>query len=143
MILRILIITGFLTLSYIGFSQESVKFFNRAYSNNIEVKQSENLKNYLEKVVELNKKRDDFYGYRVKIFAENNPNARRRANELRLRYNSEQDTVQAYVVFQEPNFEVHVGDFRTRFEAVELLNKIADRYPEAYIIQTIIRFPKL
>lgn len=138
-----IILIVFLSQAYFTNAQESIKFLNSAYSDNIRVNLSGELKNFLEVVKELNKKRDDFYGYRVKIFAENNPRARQNANRLRLGYNSVQDTVQAYVVFREPNFEVHIGDFRKRFEAVELLNKISEEYPEAYIVRTIVRFPDL
>ncbi len=132
-----------ISISAQGISPEDVKHFRSSYSQNVNVIAGESLKNYIETVVGLHKRRDGFHGYRVKIFADNSRSARDRANNLRVSFNSQQDTVQAYVVYQEPNFEVHVGDFRTRFEAVALLNRLESRYPEAYVIRTIVKFPRL
>jgi hypothetical protein len=132
-----------LNISAQGISSEEIKYFKSSYSQNVSFIADESLKGYIETVVGLHKRRDGFYGYRVKIFADNSRNARDRANNLRVSFNNQQDTVQAYVVYQEPNFEVHVGDYRTRFEAVALLNKLESKYPEAYVIRTIVKFPRL
>ncbi len=123
---------------------EKIDFFNKDYNNNgIIINQSRTLEEYFETVAGINKKRNGFSGFRVKIFTENHRNARNNANDLRLKFNSKQDTVKAYVIYSEPNFEVHAGDFRTRFEAVRFLKKISDEFPEAYIIRTNINFPEL
>lgn len=121
-----------------------IEYFNSDYDQQgLIVTQSSDLQKFLETVAAINEKRGGFEGYRVKVFAENNRNARSNANNLRVRINSQQDTVQAYVVYSEPNFEVHLGDFRTRFEAVRLLKNIEEDYPQAYIVKTIVNFPEL
>ena len=89
--------------------------------------------------VGLNKKRNGFYGYRVKIYAENHPNARSQANTVRTGFR--QDGEKAYLNFIEPNFEVLVGDFTNRFDAVKLLKKINTKYPDAYVVKTIVSYP--
>ena len=38
-------------------------------------------------------------------------------------------------------FEVHVGDFMTRFDALVLMKDLLAKYPEAYIIKTNIKYP--
>ena len=43
-------------------------------------------------------------------------------------------TVQAYIVYDEPNFKVKVGDFRTRLEAYAFLQEIKEVY-KGYIIK--------
>lgn len=130
----------------IGFElePEEIEYFNKDYNNKgIIINQSRELEEFFETVAGINKKRNGFSGFRVKIFAENHRSARNNANDLRLKFNSKQDTVKAYVIYSEPNFEVHAGDFRTRFEAVRFLQKISDEFPEAYIIRTTINFPEL
>ncbi|MBO4593599.1 MAG: hypothetical protein J5678_05350, partial [Bacteroidaceae bacterium] len=42
--------------------------------------------------------------------------------------------MQAYIVYDEPNFKVKVGDFRTRLEAYAFLQEIKDVY-KGYIIK--------
>jgi hypothetical protein len=120
---------------------EEVKYFDQSYYNGkITISQDPQLENFVETSVGLNKKRRGFFGYRVKIFAQNNQNARSQANALRIGFN--QDGQQAYVTYVEPNFEVHVGDYTKRFEAIALFNKIQSKYPEAYTIKTIVTYPK-
>ncbi len=142
----ILIVLFFTTLcSYAQeLDTEGIKFFVPGYyDNGININQGAELREYFETVKSINKKRDGFYGYRVKIFAETGRKARSRANDLRVNFNSEQDTVKAYVVYLDPNFEVHAGDFRTKLEAASLLKKLSEDYSEAYVVKTIINFPEL
>jgi hypothetical protein len=136
-----------LSLSITAVSQNitpvDIKYFNPDYADGrIKFSQDRQLENYFESYAGLNKKRRGFYGYRVKVFAQNNAAARNQANSIRISFEESQKDHKAYVVYVEPNFEVHVGDFTNRFEAVAFLNKIYDKYPEAYIIKTIITYPK-
>ncbi len=120
---------------------EEVRYFNgSAYNGKIKIEQGASLENFIETHVGLNKKRRGFCGYRVKIYAQNHSNARSQANAIKI--NFVQDNQEAYVTYVEPNFEVHVGDFTNRFDAVALFNKVSGKYPEAYIIKTIIKYPQ-
>jgi hypothetical protein len=145
--MKILLFLNFIFLgSVISFSQNittvDVPYFNNSYYNGkVTINQDLQIENYIETFVGLNKKRRGFYGYRVKIYAQNHPNARNQANSERLKFNEANNKQKAYVTFVEPNFEVHVGDFISRFEAVAFLKEISEQYPEAYVIKTIINFP--
>jgi len=139
------ILIFFLACTVALFSQnitpEEVKYFNSSYYNGkVTISQDPSLENFVETHVGLNSKRRGFYGYRVKIFAQNNQNARSQANSIRIGFNK--DGQQAYVSYVEPNFEVHVGDYTKRFDAVALMNKIKADYPESYIIKTVVSYPK-
>ncbi len=118
-----------------------VSYFNsQTYNGKVNIKQDNKIENFIETHVGLNKKRRGFYGYRVKIYAQNHQKARSQANAIRLRFNS--SIHKAYVTFTEPNFEVVVGDFTDRFEAIALLQELIKEYPEAYVVKTIISYPK-
>jgi hypothetical protein len=120
---------------------EEVKYFdNTCYNGKITISQDPSLENFIETHVGLNKKRRGFYGYRVKIYAQNHQNARSQANAIKIGFG--EDSQQAYITYVEPNFEVHVGDYIKRFEAVALLNKIQSKYPEAYTIKTVVSYPR-
>jgi|AntAceMinimDraft_14_1070370.scaffolds.fasta_scaffold03099_2 hypothetical protein len=139
-----LIIISFLLLTITSMSQSiepiDIEYFNStAYNGKISIVQDAQLENFMETHVGLNKKRRGFYGYRVKIYAQNHHNARSQANSIRLRFEYSKHT--AYVTYTEPNFEVIVGDFTNRFEAIALLEELVSDYPEAYIIRTIISYP--
>jgi hypothetical protein len=119
---------------------EDVQYFNSShYNGKITISQDPSLENFIETHVGLNKKRIGFYGYRVKIYAQNHPNARSQANAIKIGFS--QDGQQAYLSYTEPNFEVLVGDYITRFGAVKLYHKIKAKYPEAYVVKTIVSYP--
>ncbi len=121
-------------------SPVDIAYFNKqAYNSKITISQSSQLEDFMKTCVGLNKKRKGFYGYRVKIYAQNHKDARSQANAIKVGFN--QDGEKAYLNFVEPNFEVLVGDFTNRFDAVKLLNKIKGKYPEAYVVKTIITYP--
>ena len=51
--------------------------------------------------------------------------------------------IPVHVVFEDPNFKVRVGDFRTKSEALKVLVKVRETYEGAYIVKDFIEFPKL
>ncbi|HOY38108.1 MAG TPA: hypothetical protein PLK75_02300 [Bacteroidales bacterium] len=144
------LIIGLITFLFSGtlFSQSvtpvDIPYFNvGAYGGKIQIHQSDKIENFYETYVGINKKRNGFYGYRVKIFADVGPTARKEANDIKVRFNSSYPEYKAYLIYNEPNFEVHCGNFRTRIEAMALLSKIKNAYPGSFIIYEIIEFPNL
>ena len=69
----------------------------------------------------------------------NHRNARSQANSIRLKF--ENSKHKAYVTYTEPNFEVVVGNFTNRLDAVAYMTELIPSYPEAYVVKTIISYP--
>lgn len=88
----------------------------------------------VDKHVELNSKMGTIPGYRVQIASFSGANSKTSAFALRDAFMADYSTVQAYVAFDEPNFKVKVGDFRTRLEAFAFLQQIKETY-KGYIIR--------
>ena len=80
------------------------------------------------KHVELNNKSKTIPGYRVQIASFSGTSSKANAFDLRDRFSADYPEVQVYIVFDEPNFKVKVGDFRTRLEAYACLQKIKEFY---------------
>lgn len=80
------------------------------------------------KHVELNNKSKTIPGYRVQIASFSGTSSKTNAFDLRDRFSADFPEVQVYIVFDEPNFKVKVGDFRTRLEAYAFLQKIKEFY---------------
>jgi hypothetical protein len=96
------------------------------------------------KHIAFNEKRESIRGFRVQIFFDSGNNSKSRAitamNEFKAKYSE----TGVYLMFQEPNFKVRVGDFRTRMDAQRFLHKIADDYPNAFVvIDNEINYPNL
>ena len=88
----------------------------------------------VERHVELNNRVKTIPGYRVQIASFSGVNAKTSAFNLRDQFMTDYPLTQAYIVFDEPNFKVKVGDFRTRLEAYAFLQEIKDVY-KGYIIR--------
>ncbi|MDF2452083.1 MAG: hypothetical protein K0S26_1587 [Bacteroidota bacterium] len=75
-------------------------------------------------------------GYRVKIhFSADKTKAR----EVQSKFSSKYYDIPTYEEYQQPNFVVNVGDFKTKLEAYELLKKIKEDYPYAFIVKSKVR----
>ena len=80
-------------------------------------------------------------GYRIHIFMRSGNEALDRAEEIKLEFEDNYDDIPAYVTFAEPYYRVRVGDFRTRLEAEQFLERINRKYPNAWVIQEKINLP--
>lgn len=81
-------------------------------------------------------------GYRVRIFSDNKQTARGASEAAYRRFCGGHPGIAAYRSFQTPFFRVTVGDFRSRSEAVELLEQIKGEFPGAFIVkESDINFP--
>ena len=79
-------------------------------------------------------------GYRIKIhFSADKTKAR----EVQSKFSSKHNDIATYEEYQQPNFVIIVGDFKTKLEATELLKKIKDDYPYAFIVKSRVRPIKL
>ena len=81
-------------------------------------------------------------GYRVQIFFSSGVNSREQANHVKNDFSSKYPQVNAYVIFKEPNFQVRVGDFRTRAEAVGFQKEIELLFPQSFVVKDDISYVK-
>lgn len=80
-------------------------------------------------------------GYRVRIFFDNRQSARVASEETLKRFESMYHDVVAYRTYANPYFKVTVGDFRTKSEAMALLEHIRYEFPSAFVVKENIAFP--
>lgn len=80
-------------------------------------------------------------GYRVRIFFDNRQTARVASEETLKRFESLYHDVVAYRTYANPYFKVTVGDFRTKSEAMALLERIRYEFPSAFVVKENISFP--
>lgn len=97
----------------------------------------------VEKHIKANSEGKGFPGFRVQIFSDSGNGARERANEKRSSFVSKYPDVPAYLDFNNPNFIVRVGDFRTKLEARKFLNSINVEFPYAFVRKDMIQPPPI
>ena len=106
----------------------------------VKINQTEAVKDAMRKQVEDNGSRT-LNGYRVRIFFDNKQTARVESEETLRKFESMYHDVVSYRTYANPYFKVTVGDFRTRSEAVRLLERIKGEFPSAFVVKENIAFP--
>ncbi|MBL7918075.1 MAG: SPOR domain-containing protein [Bacteroidia bacterium] len=75
-------------------------------------------------------------GYRIKIhFGVESENAK----AVRTKFSSKFPDINTYQEYQQPNFVVLVGDYKTKIEAVEALKKVQVEFNNAFIVKGKIK----
>ena len=122
-----------LIYSIVSFSQENPN--SNAIQTSIKVRALQ------EKKVEYHRRSNgESDGYRIKIhFSADKTKAR----EVQAKFNSKFSDVPSYEEYQQPNFVINVGDFKTKLEAFELLKRIQAEFPYAFIVKSKVRPMKL
>ncbi len=104
----------------------------------------ENQTQTLLKVKALQEKKAEYHrrtggetdGYRVKIHFSADKS---KAKEAQNRFASKYSGINSYEDYQQPNFVINVGDFKTKLEAQELLKTIKGDFPYAFIVKSKVR----
>ncbi len=104
----------------------------------ISYKQDERIQKTIYKKTEINKKQK-IKGYRVKIHFGTD---KTKAKEIKSNFITKYNNVPAYDDYQQPNFTVTVGDFRTKLEAYKFWKEISPQFPGSFIVQQEIELPK-
>lgn len=106
----------------------------------VDINQTPVVADAVRRQIEANKDRG-LQGYRVRIFFDNKQTARVESEETLKRFESMYHDVVAYRTYANPYFKVTVGDFRTRSEAVMLLERIRHEFPSAFVVKENIEYP--
>lgn len=88
-----------------------------------------------------NNKTRGLSGYRVRIFFDNKRTARAESEQTLKNFTSQFPDTPAYRSYSNPYFKVTVGDFRTKSEAMQLLKRIKNEFPSAFIVKETISYP--
>jgi hypothetical protein len=79
------------------------------------------------------------YGYRVQVFSGSN---RKDAYNAQAKLQDQYPELRTYIIYNEPNFKVRAGDFRTRLEAQKLMQELQPSFSSLFIISEKINPPK-
>lgn len=95
------------------------------------------VKQLIDKKAEYNRLTNgEMDGYRIKIhFGGDRENARLVKNKFSAKFNE----YNTYDEYQQPNFVVLIGDFKSKLEAFESLKKIQVEFPNSFIVKGRIR----
>jgi len=107
----------------------------------VSVNQSTAMKSAFDSYVSANASKR-ITGYRIRVYYENNQNARNRSEAIARSISGTYPGIGVYRTFESPNFKVCVGDFRTKDEALKLYHALKLSYPTAIILKETINYPR-
>ena len=107
----------------------------------VSVNQSSAMKSAFDSYVSANAPKR-ITGYRIRVYYENNQNARNRSEAIARSISGTYPGIGVYRTFESPNFKVCVGDFRTKDEALKLYHALKSSYPTAIILKETINYPR-
>ncbi len=89
-------------------------------------------------------KRDNFKeqgidGYRIQLFSDGGNNAKDRAQSMLEELLKNYPEVSSYLTYQQPNFKVRLGNFRTKAEARQFQTILSQNYPGCFIVRDLIK----
>lgn len=94
----------------------------------------------IDKQKQENLEKQSMPGYRIQIYFGGN---RQKAAEIKVEFSSRYPEVSAYLTYQQPNYKVRVGDYRSRFEAKKLLSELEGQFPTTFVVPDDVRLPPL
>ncbi len=108
----------------------------------VEIIQPVQVENLLKMQIANDKQQNGIPGYRVRIFSQSGQTARQKANDTRAAFMRSFPQTEAYLEYNDPNFQIVVGNYRTKTEAMNQYKQIAKMFPNAFIVSEIIKIPK-
>lgn len=86
-----------------------------------------------------NYKEQGIDGYRIQLFSDGGNNAKDRAQSLLDELVRNYPEVSSYLTYQQPNFKVRIGNFRTKAEARQFQTVLSQNYPGCFIVRDLIK----
>jgi len=113
---------------------------SNADTGRVEIIQDSKIAALVKKHIAINKRQKGIPGYRVQIFF---GSKRKDALEVKADFLNKYPDINAYTKYDEPYFKVRVGDYRTQLKAQKCQNQISGDFPNAFIVEDLIRQPFL
>lgn len=143
------VIVVFQFLNSVALKAQSSDIFNEinnadSVGGEITLYQDASLNVLIDKYKRITKK--NLKGYRIQIYRGLGQEAREKANLASQKFINEFtdfDPTQIYAIYESPYFKLRIGDFRTKNEAFEILYQVKEIFPDAYIVNSKINYPKL
>ena len=104
------------------------------------INQSATLKSALSRYISANAASSK-PGYRIRVYYDSQQSSRGVSDAIAKTISNDYPDVRVYRTFENPNYKVTVGDFRTKDEALKIFTELKATYPGAFLIRDNINFP--
>jgi hypothetical protein len=112
-----------------------------ADGDNVRLFQEKKLDEIMKRFMEQERKLGGIPCYWIRIYSGSSHSARDEAYETKARFLKKYEGIRNDVKYDDPNFKVYIGGYRSKSETLKLLNTIKKDFPTAFIVYDIIDFP--
>jgi hypothetical protein len=144
---KVLILGMLLWISQVSGAQGSLQDSLYRQQNDIfqkiNIKQDSDLIDLVNLHIRRNQQGGMIQGYRIEIFFSSDLNARQKAQNIKSEFLAAYPDYNVYISWISPDFKVRVGNFKTKNEALKVMNEIKGQFPKAFVVPDIIELPKL
>lgn len=116
-------------------------FQQGAAGSNVRIVQEKKLDEIMLNFIEQGRKLGGIPCYWIRIYSGSTHSARDEAYETKARFLKKYEGIRNDVIYDDPNFKVYIGGYRSKSETLKLLNTIKRDFPTAFIVYDIIDFP--
>ena len=110
---------------------------NADVQGNVSVEQSSDVKRAFDSY-NASAAKSKNYGYKILVYSSNSKNARGASSSIASSLKSSYPQLNVYRSYQAPFFMVHVGDFRTKIDAMKILYELSPTHKQAKVVKSII-----
>jgi hypothetical protein len=103
----------------------------------------EDVQNLNKLYTDQSKNNPQIKGYTILLYSGSGANSKLKARNILLQFNEKFSESAAHLAWKSPNYEVRVGDFRTKLEAEKLLQDVKLEFPTAFVKKSMIELPVL
>lgn len=105
----------------------------------VSIHQNDQINQLVLEHLEIMKKQAGIPGYRINIFFDSGKQAKQKAYAQQDSFAVHFPNIPVEIVYNSPYYKVYVGYFRSKSEAFTILKTINRRYPNAFIVNDIIK----
>ena len=113
--------------------------FADSLSGKVEIAADSRIDSLMQVYKKINGEKQTVSGYRVQLLF---GSERKKAMDIQSDFLQKYPELHAYLIYQQPNYKVRVGDFSTRLEAFNLYKKLSADYGSAFIVKDEIKLPE-
>ncbi len=116
-------------------------FMVNAQENNVIVKSDPKVDTLIQLHIQHNEKYPLVAGYRIQIFKESGNQALDEAHQIMEEFHEVFPELPTYLSFQEPYYRVRAGNFKSKLEALDYLEKIKKKkYRNVWVISDYVYY---
>lgn len=148
---HIILIFNLLTMSLLAQEHEQAEkesdiykqlFYKEVRGGEVRIIQERKLDEVLLLFMEQNRKLGGIPCYWIRVYSGSAHNSREEAYKTKARFLRKYEGIRNDVIYDDPNFKVYIGGYRSKSETLKLLNRIKRDFPTAFIVYDIIDFPE-